>query len=158
MDEKLIGKKRKRILVGGILIVLGFVLVVCALLIEAPGGYMWNFSPFYLVTASFLIISVGLWYLMTSINPIVSYFLMGMICVLSPLMYVYTSLLLRHSNYLEIHSLNLSLFFGMSGMLVGAVGILQNAQDSSKARLALMIMSWFFAMVLSLFVPMMCIS
>ena len=60
MDEKLIGKKRKRILVGGILIVLGFVLVVCALLIEAPGGYMWNFSPFYLVTASFLIISVGL--------------------------------------------------------------------------------------------------
>ena len=95
---------------------------------------------------------------MTSINPIVSYFLMGMICVLSPLMYVYTSLLLRHSNYLEIHSLNLSLFFGMIGMLIGAVGILQNAQDSLKARSALMIMSWFFAMVLSLFVPMMCVS
>ena len=119
---------------------------------------MWNFSPFYLVIASFLMISVGLWYLMTSINPIVSYFLMGMICVLSPLMFVYASLLLRLSNDLEIHSLNLSLFFGMIGMLIGAVGVLQEAKNSSKARLALMIMSWFFAMVLSLFVPMMCVS
>jgi hypothetical protein len=158
MDEKLIGKKGKRILVGGILIVLGSVLAVWELWGKASGSYGVNFLPAYLFTASFLIISVGLWYLMTSINPIVSYFLMGMICVLSPLMFVYASLLLRLSNHLMVHLLNLSLLFGMIGMLIGAVGILQNAQDSSKARLALMIMSWFFAMVLSLFVPMMCIS
>jgi len=150
MDEKLIGNKRKRILVGGILIVLGFVLVACALLIGAPGGYMWNFSPFYSFTSSFLIISIGLWYLMTNIKQIAAYFLMGMICVLSPLMFVYASQLLGIVNCVLIDSLICSLLLGAMGIFIGAVGILQEGKKSLKAKLTAMIVLWFFAMLFGL--------
>jgi hypothetical protein len=156
-------EKGTRITFSGIFFGVGLFLF-CWLLKTNWVGYgwwgWWNFLDLFIL--SFFIMSIGLWYVLSSINRKISYGLLGISGIVSPLFLVYIMYLVTKFNHIS-GMIGLSTIIGFFGLCIAIFGIFMD-DDSSVVEgedggiLKILVAIWFFSMMAGFYAPGMVVS
>jgi hypothetical protein len=147
-------QNQKKVVVGMLMLLTGWLLFALTFLPSL------NFS-LYLPLFSLLFISIGFWLTLSNIKDEISYSVMSLFDAISAPLFVYLSLSVLNSNYIQMSPFITSLIFGIIGTIVGIIGIfgemkllkILKSKNNLNFLLILQIVLWVVSMMFAIVSP-----
>lgn len=144
-------KRKTKILAGILSFIFGWLLFISSFLTQ----------DVFLFILSFLLISVGFWFILSRVNKKIAYFVMGLLNGISAPLYVYLSILVFNFNYIAMDFLLISLILGVTGVVIGVIGIFIQIKSLKlkenvfvvNALIVSQIVMWVFSFIFGICTP-----